>query len=348
MSVTPAEKLSGLLPAIVTGGRPSIFERLTARLLAPLHGVTADPVWIVRDDQAGDYQPDGHEIITYPRDWAREWAAAHWTDVKPMPEDGSFLGAFPGREHAARVAEERGYWGVLQLDDNIRQLTLFVGTATSKRVAERHGGLAMFADILAAVSLSTNAAMCGAHLQAVNPAEEMNQFARTGFPYSLFIERTGPGREPWHGPAEDDIIHALQYGSSAAAVTSAVVPPLRYQKEHTSRTGGFRTWYDPTRSAGLQRLFPEVTRISVQRTTANGRGEPRVFHSMTPDAIRTPLTVTDPALYEAARQRLKGIAAEIAEARREDIKELLDKRAASAVRREAATRRRLSTTYRER
>jgi len=55
--------------------------------------------------------------------------------------------------------------------------------------------------------------MVGANLDAI-PYVKL-QIARAGFTYSMFVEKVGPGREPWYGPFEDDITHAFQYGIRA-------------------------------------------------------------------------------------------------------------------------------------
>jgi hypothetical protein len=312
---------------VITGGRPALTVRKTARLLPDLHGVTADPVWVIRDDEAPGYQPDGHEVVTYERGWAEQWSADHWFDVLPRP--AGFTGIHPAREWACQEAERRGCWAVLMLDDNIKLLSVFAGYGHAIRVAERHGRLALFTDLLAAVTLSTNSAFTGGQLQAVNPLEEAHIFARTGFPYSIYVEQTGPGREPWLGPWEDDILHAFQYGAEGTDATAAVVVPLRYQKDHQV-SGGNHAWYDGRRAAGLQRVVPHGARITAQKSFANGRGGGRVYHTMTPDAIRTPLAVTDPGLFRAARDFTAGLAAEVAEEARWDLRVRVDRHAARA------------------
>ena len=100
---------------MISGGRPQIRQRPTAAFLHDLHGITAEPVWVVMDKHATEHEGDGHEIAAYPRAWAEDYAASHWTALKP-PEPGGFLGAFAGREYACRLAEERGCWAVLQLE----------------------------------------------------------------------------------------------------------------------------------------------------------------------------------------------------------------------------------------
>lgn len=131
--------------------------------------------------------------------------------------------------------------------------------------------------------------------------------ARAGFPYSFFVERVGEGREPWLGVFEEDIFHALQYGTRADGATAAVLPVIRYQKESVSKVGGMRAWYDEQRSRQLQALNPQSVRVGVRQTVSNGRGAPRVFHTMPPGAIRNPLVVDDPERYGRVREEVESL-----------------------------------------
>lgn len=295
--ITPPDVLSGLLVAVISGNRPLLSERPTVRLLDALSGVN-DVVWVVNEREA--YESDGREIVTYPDGWAYEYAKAHWMNPKP-PHEGGFYGAFAGREWACLEAERRGCWGVLQLDDNIEHLVFPRGTAAGHEFVRPRGGLGWFADLLAAVSRSTNAMMTGAALNAV-PRTEMT-VARAGFPYSLFIEKV-QGREPWYGPFEDDITHAFQYGNRPDAVTAAIMPMLRYMKEHKATTG-MRSRYENTRAVQLQRMFPESAKFTVKKAKSNGRGGPRAFHQMVPGAVRNKLRVTDSDLFGQVKADLE-------------------------------------------
>jgi hypothetical protein len=328
MSVTPARWLAGVLPVVISGGRPALADRPTRRLLAALEGVTADPVWLVRDDRAAGYERDRWEVVGYPLAEAEPYAAAHWIGPDPFAP-GAFLGCFTEREWACRTAEARGCWAVLQLDDNIRQVKLFTGYGAGRRAADAAGGLGLFADLLAAVTLATNSVMTGAKLDAVTPQGEVGRVARAGFPYSLFLEVVGAGRLPYYGPIEEDILHAYQYGADPTAATAALVLPLHYLKDHHRQGGGMRPFYrDERRSVGLQRVAPEMARLSVHRGHANGRGTARVFHSMRTGAIRTPLVVTDAGLYAAVGERLRELSAGVAAAVQADAAERVAARAA--------------------
>jgi len=331
MSVTPADELARLLPVVISGNRPKLSHRTTRRLLAPLHGVTADPVWLVREGNEDGYEDDGHELVTYPAGAALDYAREHWMGHEPW-QPGAFLGCFTEREWACRLAAERGCWGVLQLDDNLRRLVVFMNRAATRRLVDRHGGLALFADVLAAVARSTNAAMVGAALSAANPASEPDIFARPGFPYSLFVERVDlPDREPYWGPIEEDILHAYQYGKAASQQTAAVVIPLRYLKDHSHQDSGMRPHYqDHQRSVALQRMAPEMARLGIHRGHANGTGSPRVFHKMLRGAIRTPLVVTDEHLFGQAQERITSLADEFAAEYATDVAAKVTARAARA------------------
>lgn len=325
MSLTPTDKLAGILPVVISGGRPQIKQRRTAGFLRDLHGITADPVWSVMDEHAIGYEEDGHEIAVYTRAWAEEYAAAHWTHIRP-PEPGGFLGATPGREWACRLAAERGCWAVLQLDDNINQLSCFRGRKAGKRVVNFRGGLALYADVLAAITLSTNGWMTGAFLESVAP--QKFKVSRVGFPYSLFLERVGPGREEWFGPFEDDITHAFQYGSNGSpAQTALLVPWLLYKKETKSKSG-MRANYNSERSVALQRMFPESAGIGIRKSFSNGRGQPRVFHTMSNTAIRTPQIITDRDLYGRVTAQATSMAGEFATLFQQELRERVNKRAA--------------------
>jgi len=307
MFVISAEQRARLLVAVVSGSRPALKQRPTAKYLDALRDAGFPTIWSVDERDAPSYERDGHEMSAYPHDWAYEYAREHWMQPVP-PEPDGFLGAFPGREWAALEAERRGCWGWMNLDDNIHRLGFRRGSLSGCRLIDRHGGLAVHADLLSAVTLSTNAYTTGANLEAVNTsASDTRVTARAGFPYSCFVERVGPGREPWVGPFEDDIIHALQYGDRADGVTAALVPSLLYKKEAKSKTG-FRAHYDSTRSVQLQRLMPQGAKIRVNATRANGQGNPRVFHKLTP--IRNPLRVHDRPLFQAVENRVRQLTEE--------------------------------------
>ena len=266
-----------------------------------------DVVWVVRENHVPLYEHDPNaEIVSYSESWAYDYASEHWMHLDP-PEPGGFFGAFPGREWACLEAERRGCWGVLQLDDNINRMGIPKCSSAGHALVKAHGGMALYADLLAAVALSTNGRTVGGSLASVPKIQR--QVARPGFPYSLFVEKVGAGREHWFGPFEDDITHGYQYGSRGDGNTSLLVPLLRYGKENASKTG-MRGKYDATRAVQLQRIFPESAKINIRKAHSNGRGGPRVFHTMLNDAIRNPLQVRDAALFGQVQDRLRDLLAE--------------------------------------
>lgn len=302
MFVTDAKTREGLLVAVITGGRPKLKERPTRKFLQELKdaGFT-NIVWVVAEHHAPDYERDDFDLCVYPSQWARDYAAAHWMSTDPVPPVGGFHGAFAGREWACLEAERRGCWGVLQLDDNIERITFVNNRRAGGEMPRRHGGMGAFADILAAVTLSTNGRMVGASLSSV-PEPEFG-LARKGFCYSLFIEQVGEGREHWYGPYEDDITHAYQYGTRHDGATAVILPLLKYDKEHKS-TSGMRSKYNHRRALQLQRIFPESAKINIRRAKSSGMGSPRIFHTMLSDAIRNPMAVRDAELYGQVRDRI--------------------------------------------
>lgn len=139
------------------------------------------------------------------------------------------------------------------------------------------------------------------------------------------------GREAWHGPTEDDILHSIQYGSSPAGVTSAVVSCLHYRKPSGGRDGGrdgMRAHYDQTRSVGLQRVAPQAAGIRLRQARANGAPYPRVFHTMTGTSIRNPLVIRDRVLYAAAAGRVSQLGRDAMEDFRAGRLQTVDARAA--------------------
>lgn len=327
-ATTSPEQRAGVLVCVITGGRPELRHRPTAKFLPALRDAgVADVLWVVSDQDAPGYEDDGNPLCVYPREWAEEYARDHWMQPEP-PQPGAFLGAFPGREWACREAERRGCTAVLQLDDNIERLTFL--RASALPFVGTQGGMAMHLDLLLGVLLSTNAWTVGGQLDAVAPSsKQARQVARAGFPYSLFLERVGPGREEWFGPFEDDITHSLQYGSRPDGATAAIMPTVLYKKEN-QRANGMRKHYTDTRALQLQRLFPESAKINVRQTRSNGRGTPRVFHTMPAGAIRNPLIVRDPALYQRVADRLSELAVLWADAEKQAVREKVRRRAVQA------------------
>lgn len=330
MFVTSDEQRGGLLVAVISGGRPKLKERPTARFLADLAGSgVAGITWVVAEKDADDYERDQHDLTVYSDEWAEEYADTHW--LRPTPyERGTFYGAFVGREAACLEAEKRGCWGVLQLDDNIIALLMLRQTTTGAAMIGRNGGLALFVDHLAAVALSTNGRMVGAQLSAVTPSIE--PASRPGFPYSCFVEKVGEGREHWVGPFEDDITHAFQYGTRADNATALVVSHLQYRKESKSKSG-MRSAYNHERSVQLQRCFPESAKLVIKSTKANGiTGDDtaRVFHQMKAGAIRNPQTITDHDLYGRYKKRVEEMHREFASLMHQHTADKIRKRCAKA------------------
>ena len=73
-----------------------------------------------------------------------------------------------------------------------------------------------------------------------------------------------------------------------------------------------RAKYNSERSVALQRMFPETAKINVRKTASNGRGGPRVFHTMLNSAIRTksPMAITDPDLFGQVKATMDALTAD--------------------------------------
>lgn len=314
---------------MISGGRPELKARPTHKFLDSLHDAGfGGPLWVVSERDADSYETDQHELVTYPNDWAYPYAKTHWMLPTP-PERNGFLGAFPGREWACLEAERRGCWGVLQLDDNFIALYFLRRIATGTEVIRRIGGLPKFADLLGACTLATNGRMVGANLSSVPQVSHSDQkIICAGFPYSIFVEQVGTGRENWFGPFEDDITHAYQYGTRADGVTAARMPLLRYMKESTSNSG-MRTQYGHTRAVQLQRIFPESAKIGIRMAKSNGRGGPRIYHTMLAGAIRNRVAVQDQYLYGQVRDEITAAIQLYAELFPSAVREKICKRVAA-------------------
>lgn len=224
--------MTRLLISVITGGRPKLTDRPTSRLL-PLLSHLGDIEYVLREDHAPDYETDPlASLNVYPLAWANHYARTHWRHPRAVFQPDGFHGAFTGREWAMQTAEERGYDLVLQLDDNIMQVGPH-NTSLIQKVTDP-GGMTR---IMCEMAMSTNLYMLGMQLNSVgqNPSEKV---VRVGYPYSYFLEKTGPGRMPFYGPFEDDIMHALEYGLNGGPNrTVGIVPAFRYLKEHKAKTG---------------------------------------------------------------------------------------------------------------
>jgi len=75
-------------------------------------------------------------------------------------------------------------------------------------------------------------------------------------------------------------------------------------------------------------MFPESTKFMVRATRSNGKGDPRVFHYLSPGAIRTPLHITDQVLFKAVSDEIGVLADEFSDSHRKYLAEKVNRRAA--------------------
>lgn len=291
-----------VLISIITGGRPALADRTTRQFLPALKAAGfTDAEWVLREDHVAQYEPDDTPLNVYPVDWASEFARTHWRHPTAEWVHGGFFGAFPGREWAMRSAEERGYDAVLQMDDNVTTLALLNSTQPAYQEALDAGSLLA---ILRDLALSTNSYMTGAQLNSILPTG-LVAVMRPGYPYSVFVEKTGPGRMPYYGPFEDDIMHALEYARHGGpGRTATVVDVIRYNKEYKGK-GGMRTQYNAARGLEIARRYPENARIALGSKSSSPRDTERgVRHFLNTKGF-TPVRVLDEALFLDANQRLR-------------------------------------------
>jgi hypothetical protein len=296
--------------AVISGGRPRLDDRKTRRLLPALRDAGYPVEWVVRSDQAADYDRDDFPINAYPVEWADRYSKAHWRHPVARWEPGGFHGAFPGREWAMRTGAECGADVVLLLDDNVVVVGV-VAAATPTWYVDNGVDIAplpVMVRLLVELCISTNAAMCGMQLSSIQPRFNP-PIIRPGYPYSVFAEKVGPGRLPWFGPYEDDVMHALEYAlHGGPSRTAAVVPTLTYRKESKSKNG-MRRYYDPTRGLELARRYPHNAKIRMgAKTSSPNETERGVRHYLTTTGF-TPVRVTDPARYTATATELTGLVA---------------------------------------
>lgn len=317
---------SRLLVQVITGGRPLLSERPTSKLLPELAEI-ADVEYCIREDHIEGYETDGFAFNPYTVDFANEYARTHWRHPMAEWSPGGFFGAFPGREWAALSAERRRYDAVLQLDDNITH----VGPVYATRDSYREGitSIAEMSSILAELSASTNASMLGMQLNTVI-APKQARILRAGYPYSFFIEKVGPGRLPYFGPFEDDIMHALEYAlHGGPGRTAAVVDSLTYRKEPSSKSG-MRSHYNPHRGMEIARRYRKNVKIIETKRTSNPvETEKGIRHVLNTKGF-TPVRIEDSKRYRAASRRLAEIVALGSAATREANRQKMLRRAGLA------------------
>lgn len=319
-----------LLAAVITGGRPLLRDRMTAQFFDDLRAHGFDVEWVLREDHVAEYETDGETQNVYDLDWSNGYARAHWRHPVTRFEPDGFHGAFPGREHAMRTAEARGYDAVLLLDDNVKALAPVHAELIECRRTMSPGAMLR---LLVDLCLSTNARMCGAQLNSV-PYSMNSKVLRPGYPYSVYVERTGPGRMPYYGPFEDDIMHALDYALHGGPNrTAAVADPLRYVKTSVRHnTGGMRKHYTGQRGLEIARRYPKNVTLKVTRATsspADRSGARAVRHILRTTGF-TPIRVTDPDLYAKAADAVRQATIDATAGRRETARQKIRNRAAPA------------------
>jgi hypothetical protein len=214
-----------------------------------------------------------------------------------------------------RTAEERGYDAVLQLDDNVDRLGLLNALYPTYRAAMTPGRMI---GLLIELSASTTATMLGMQISSVPPTKL--DTVRPGYPYSVFIERTGTVRMPYYGPFEDDIMHALEYALHGGANrTAALCSFMTYHKESKSRTG-MRQHYDPTRGLEIARRYPQNVSLRVSRRTSSVSDTSRGVRHILRTRGFTPVRVTDRERFLSAEREIRAATQDAVRRQRDSIR----------------------------
>lgn len=295
-----------VLVCILTGGRPQLADRPTARLVEPImaDGGFEAVEWVIREDHVDAYEHDDLPMNVYPRSFSDAYSRMNWWHPAEQWDAGGFQGVFPGREWAMRTAEERGFDAVLQLDDNVAQLGIMNVNSPEGQIRSEGWACRQLTEIVA----STNVMMCGMQLNSV-PFKEYT-ILRPGFPYSVFVERTGPGRMPYHGPFEEDIMQAMEYGLHGGPNrTVGVTDVLRYVKK-SGGTTGMRSRYGGHRGLEISRRYPENARIAPGRRTSSVQDGSRGIRHYLRTTGFTPIRVTDRERLDTVLQALRAAADE--------------------------------------
>lgn len=286
--------------SVITGGRPELKDRPTAKYLPALFEAFGHVEWVIREDHAADYERDDFPLNVYSLGFDDSYSRTHWRHPRAVWEPGGFHGAFTGREWAMRTATERGLDMVVQMDDNIRN----VGLLNSTRPAAKEVlTMAEMVTILCRLAWATNAMTCGMQLNSVRPPKQP-RIIRPGYPYSLFVEKTGPGRMPWYGPFEDDVMHSLEYALHGGPHrTAAVVETFVYGKV-SGGTGGMRKHYNPYRSLELPRRYPRNAQVRISNKTSSPVETERGVRHILNTRGFTPVRIADRDMYTEARDRI--------------------------------------------
>lgn len=317
-----------VLVCVITGGRPKLSERPTKKFLAGLIKNGWDVEWVIREDHVDAYERDEYPFNVYTQQFANEYARTHWRHPTAEWKAGGFFGAFPGREWAMRTAENRGYDLVLQLDDNVIKIGPI--SAPSPGYGVENKGPEYLLNLGASLAMSTNAHMLGFQLASVIPKTSY-KVLRPGYPYSVFFEKTGPGRMPYYGPFEDDIMHALEYALNGGEWrTAGVIDGFTYAKESSS-SSGMRKHYNTSRGLELVKRYPNNARLSISNKTSSPvETERGVRHILNTNGF-TPIKLKDSKLFWETVDEVKDILIQSRKNFKNAMKEKIRKRAVIGV-----------------
>lgn len=170
MRATPAD----IQVCEISGKRPERKQRTSETIFAD----TPDHKVIVSN--APDNYDADWEVIPVPDDFRAEY-------MQSMALDERACGAPMGRSYALKYCRDHGIRYCVQIDDNIRTLSVTYEKAVAPgvvhRVACNKPPSRAFVELAVSALENTNAGLAGFHLQAVGPEATI---LRPRFVYSLF------------------------------------------------------------------------------------------------------------------------------------------------------------------
>lgn len=229
-----------ILIAEISGKRPGTAKQ------RPTERFESEHDWVIISNNSEGYETD-KPIINVPDDY-REWYCANIKN-----SDNAWYAPM-NRSYAIKWAREHGYDYLVQLDDNIKSLSIDIYNEQGGIVKRyRRDGINMFDDFISmfAVTLSnTNASMVGCELQGVG-IQKGAPFLRERYVYSFFALNLKICPDIFHGDFEDDIEYRLKCRQMGLPVLQ--ICPLKYGKTsqgHDKDLTGCREEY---LKAGLKR-----------------------------------------------------------------------------------------------
>lgn len=231
------------------------------------------PHLIISNNSEG-YETDW-EIINVPDDY-REWY------MKACKQSDNAWYAPMNRSYAIKYAKEHGYRYLIQLDDNIKLLSIVYGSSKKKMKYSITGAdINDFISALITVLKYSNAAQSGLQLSSCGPDELI---LSERYCYSFFALDLQRCPEIFHGDFEDDIEFRLKERQEGRP--SIMICPFRYGKtsqgNNKDASGNRQAYIDAGLKRGehMRKLYGDVYScgMSEKRVSTNARAEEGVLY----------------------------------------------------------------------